>query len=120
MLLAFVSQVNEEHIVRGNYLEGEEERVIEAGKIISNSPLWIECVPDFSMQDIENIIKRYIRDKDIKYIVYDYIMTSLKILAEITRQTNGVKLREDNILFMLSTRLKDLANKYGVFILTAT
>ena len=47
-------------------------------------------------------------------------MTSLKILTEITKQTNGVKLREDNILFMLSTRLKDLANKYGIFIMTAT
>lgn len=120
MLLAFVSQVNEEHIVRGTYLEGEEERVIEAGKIIENSPLWIECIPDFSMNDIENIIKRYIRDKDVKYVCYDYIMTSLKILAEITKQTNGIKLREDNILFMLSTRLKDLANKYGIFIMTAT
>lgn len=68
MLLAFISQVNEEHIVRGTYLEGEEERVREAAKIIEESPLWVECVPDFSMQDIENIIKRYIRDKDIKYV----------------------------------------------------
>lgn len=120
MLLAFLSEVDEDHIVKGQYLDGEEERVLEAAKIIQESPLWIECVPDFSMRDIENIIKRYIKDKNVKYIVYDYIMTTLKILAEITKQTNGVKLREDNILFMLSTRLKDLANKYGVFIMTST
>ena len=31
-----------------------------------------------------------------------------------------MKLREDNILFMLSTRLKDLCNKYGIFIISAT
>lgn len=29
-------------------------------------------------------------------------------------------MREDNILFMLSTRLKDICNKYGVFIMSAT
>lgn len=51
---------------------------------------------------------------------HDYIHTSLKILEEITKRSGGVKLREDNILFMLSNKLKDLCNKYGVFILSAT
>ena len=46
--------------------------------------------------------------------------TSMKILEEITRRSGGIKLREDNVLFMLSTKLKDLCNIYGVFILTAT
>lgn len=44
----------------------------------------------------------------------------MKILEEITRRSGGVKLREDNILFMLSAKLKDLCNKYGIFIMTAT
>ena len=51
---------------------------------------------------------------------HDYIHTSLKILEEITRRSGGIRLREDNILFMLSTRLKDICNQYGIFILTAT
>ena len=42
---------------------------------------------------------------------HDYIHTSLKILEEISKKSGGVKLREDNILFMLSIRLKDLCNK---------
>lgn len=46
--------------------------------------------------------------------------TSLKILEEISKRSGGVKLREDNILFMLSTRLKDICNQYGVFIMSAT
>lgn len=120
MALAFLSQVNEEHILNGLYLEGEEERVRHAAEIIKNSPLWIECIPDFSMQDIENIIKKHIREHNVLYVFYDYLMTSLKILEEITRRSNGVRLREDNILFMISTRLKDLANKYGIFIMTST
>lgn len=44
----------------------------------------------------------------------------MKILEEITRRSGGVKLREDNILFMLSTRLKDICNQYGIFILSST
>ena len=51
---------------------------------------------------------------------HDYIHTSLKILEEISRRSGGVKLREDSILFMLSIRLKDICNKYGIFIMSAT
>lgn len=120
MMLAFLSDVNEEHILNGQYLEGERERVIEAARIIKESPIWVEELPDFSLQDVENKIKKHIRENNVKYILFDYIQTSLKILEEITKKSGGVRLREDNILFMLSARLKDLANKYGVFIMSAT
>lgn len=120
MALAFVSNVNEDHILKGWYDEGEEERVREAAQIIKNAPLYIEELPDFSLLDVENTIKQNIREKGVFYVVHDYIHTSMKILEEITRRSGGVRLREDNILFMLSTRLKDICNKYGVFILSAT
>ena len=120
MMLAFLSQVNEEHILNGQYVDDERDRVIEAAKIIKNSPLWIEELPDFSLDDVEHKIKKYIREHDVRYICFDYLQTSLKILEEISKKSGGVKLREDNILFMLSARLKDLANKYGVFIMSAT
>ena len=77
-------------------------------------------MPDFSLQDVENKIKKNIREHDVKYVFHDYIHTSLKILEEITKRSGGVKLREDNILFMLSTRLKDICNQHGVFIMSAT
>ena len=120
MMLAFLANVNEEHILNGQYAEGEYERVLKAAEIIADSPLWIEELPDFSLQDVENKIKKHIREHDVKYVLFDYIQTSLKILEEITRRSGGVRLREDNILFMLSARLKDLANKYGIFIMSAT
>lgn len=120
MMLAFLSNVNEEHILNGKYEGDEKERVYEAGRILKNSPIYIEVLPDFSLQDVENKIKKNIRDHDIKYCFFDYIHTSLKILEEITRRSGGVKLREDTILFMLSIRLKDLCNKYGIFIMSAT
>ena len=120
MMLAFLSSVNEEHILNARYEGDEKERVVEAGKLLKSSPIYIEVLPDFSLQDVENKIKKNLRDHDIKYIFFDYIHSSLKILEEITRRAGGVKLREDTILFMLSIRLKDLCNKYGVFIMSAT
>lgn len=120
MMLAFLSNVNEDHILNGKYEGDEEDRVREAARILSQSPLYIEELPDFSLQDIEDTIKKNIRDKNVSYIFMDYIHTSMKILEEITRKSGGVKLREDNILFMLSIRLKDICNQYGVFIMSAT
>ena len=120
MMLAFLSNVNEDHILNGKYDGDERERVYEAAKILKSSPIYIEVLPDFSLQDVENKIKKNIRDHDIKYVCHDYIHTSLKILEEISRRSGGVKLREDSILFMLSIRLKDICNKYGVFIMSAT
>ena len=120
MMLAFVSGVDEEHILTGTYYAGEWERVVKAKQILKDSPIYFESLPDFSLKDIENTIKRNIRERDVKYIFLDYLHTSMKILEEITKRSGGVRLREDNILFMISIRLKDLCNQYGVFIMTAT
>lgn len=120
MMLAFLSNVNEDHILNGQYQNDELARVREAGQILRKANLYIVELPDFSLQDIENIIKKNIRDHNVKYVFWDYIHTSIKILEEISKRSGGVKLREDNILFMLSTRLKDICNQYGIFIMSAT
>ena len=120
MMMAFLSGVNEEHILSGEYFDGEWERVNYAAELLANSPLFIEELPDFSLKDIENTIKKNIRDHDIKYCFFDYIHTSMKILSEVTSKTGIKGLREDNVLFMISIRLKDLCNQYGIFILSST
>lgn len=120
MMYAFLSGVDEEHIITGNYLVGEWERVLYAVKVLERSSLYVQQLPDFSLQDIENTIKRGIRDHNVKYIFFDYIHTSMKILSEVSSKAGVKNLREDNVLFMISIRLKDLCNQYGVFILTAT
>ena len=120
MMIAFISGVDEEHILTGQYYAGEWERIVKAKQILKQSSIYFENLPDFSLKDIENTIKRNIREHDVKYIFLDYLHTSMKILEEITKRSGGVRLREDNILFMISIRLKDLCNQYGVFIMTAT
>ena len=68
MMLAFLSNVNEEHILNGEYGEGEEERVLQAATLIQQSPIYVEELPDFSLQDVENKIKKNIREHDVKYV----------------------------------------------------
>lgn len=120
MMIAFLSGVDEEHILTGMYEQQEWERVVYAANLLKNSPLYVQQLPDFSMQDIENTIKRGIRDHGVRYVFFDYIHTSMKILTEVTSKTGIKGLREDNVLFMISIRLKDICNQYQVFIMTAT
>lgn len=120
MMLAFIANVNEESIIQGKYKDDERERVFHAAEILERSSLYVEELPEFNMQDVENTIKRNIRERGVKYIFHDYIHTSIKILEEISRRAGKVTLREDNILFMLSARLKEICVKYGVFMMSAT
>lgn len=120
MMLAFLSAVDEEHILNNTYVGDEYERVIKAAEILADSPLYIKKLPDFSLQDIENTIKFGINQYGIRYLFFDYIHSSMKILSEISSKAGIRGLREDNILFMIGVRLKDLCVQYGIFIMSAT
>ncbi len=120
MMWAFVAGVQEDHVLENKYEAGEIDRIIKAKEIIKRSPLFIKELPDFSLQDIESTIRLGIRKYNIRYICFDYIHSSIKILSEISSKANVKGLREDNVLFMISVRLKDLAKQYKVFILTST
>lgn len=120
MAWSFVSGVPENHILENKYNFGEYERVVKAIQILKESKLFIEYLPDYNMKDIENCIKRNIRVNKCSCVFLDYITSSMKIIEEITRASGGMKIREDQILFLLSSKLKDIAGKYGVFIYSST
>ena len=54
--------------------------------------------------------------KDIGYVFYDYIFIGPSILNEF----KGFSLRNDEILLMLATALKDLAVELDIFVMTST
>ena len=120
MCLAFIACVDEEHILKGEYFVGEYERVLKAGQILKNSKIQFECLPDFTMSMIEGKIKKHIRENQTSYIFFDYIHSSASILMEVGGNKGVKGLREDNVLFLLSSKLKDIAVQYGVFILSST
>ena len=120
MMLAFISSVPEDHILENSYEDGEIDRIRKAIQIVKNSPLYIEELPDFGLQDVEDAINRGIRKHSIRYVCFDYIHSSMKILSEIGGKAKIANLREDNALFMMSVRLKDIARKYNIFLMTST
>ena len=120
MWLACISGVPEHHILDGRYSAGEEERVRKAAKLLEQSELYFVRVSNYNMDDIENIIKKYYQLHGIHYFFYDYLASSLKILAEGANKTRISGLREDQILLMFVTRLKELCIRLNIFIWTAT
>ena len=118
--LAFLTDINETNILNGTLSFEEEARLEEAAKILESSPAYVYIVPDFGVKDIENLIKRNIRTKGVRFIFYDYLHTSMKIISDIARASGGMKLREDLILFLLSVKLKEIATTFNVFIMTST
>lgn len=118
--MAYVSGVPEDHILDGKYADDEEERVNEAIKKIEESQLYIEHIPNFNIEDVENVIKKYKIKHQIGYVFFDYIFTSIKILSEVATKTRGVKMREDNVLLMFADRMKSLANSLNIHIDTSS
>lgn len=119
LFLCFIAGVDEEHIMTNTYYDGEKERVMKAAQILKNSALYYENYPDYSIADIEKSIKRNIREHNIQQVYFDYIHTSMKILAEITTRSK-VSVREDNILFLFAVKLKTLAVENDVFMMSST
>lgn len=120
MMWSFIAAVPEDHILTNKYEPGEIERIIHAQEIIKQSPLYLKQLHDFSLKDIENLIKLAVRKFDVRYVFLDYIHSSMKILSEVSSRASVKGLREDNVLFMISVRLKDLATEYGIFIMSST
>jgi replicative DNA helicase len=120
LMMAYVSGVDESHILDGKYLEGEEERVNLAIKYINESPLWIEQIPNFKIDDIERTIKRYKINKSIGYVFFDYVFMSVKMLVEIASKSKGMKLREDNVLYIFVERMKFICNKLNIHFNTSS
>jgi len=119
LFIAAVSKVNEEHILFGAYEENELERVLQAIEYIESSPLYIVHIPDFSIEDIKNQIKKYNREFSVNYFFFDYIHTSLRLMAEVNGRS-GMGLKEHQLLLVFATELKTIAQQLNVFIFTSS
>ena len=119
ILYATISKVNEEHILYGTYEKGELERVKQAIEYIESSPLYIVHIPDFSIEDIKNIIKKYNREFGVEYFFFDYISTSLRLMSEVNGKSR-MGLKEHQLLLVFATELKTIAQQLDVFIFTAS
>lgn len=119
MILAFLSNVNEDKILRNAYDDIEEKnrvvRAIELMKQYKENFIFVR-VADPSISQVKAMIRKEVLKHDIYYVFYDYIFSSPALVNEY----RGTGLREDVVLLYLSTALKDLANELGIFMMSAT
>lgn len=120
IILAFVSGVEEDHIIDNAYTEGELERVRAAAQYIESSPLYIEYLPNFDLDDVSNLIKKYHIEKNIELVNFDYLHTSIKMMIQISNLSRGMRMREDQVLFMASDSLKTCSTELDIHIDSAT
>lgn len=116
MVLAYVSGVNEEKILNSSYdTGGERKRVEKALEILKNeSQLYIEFIPDPSIDSVSAKIRLYALQKDVEYVFYDYVHVSA------STYTNKKDMRDDVWLMLFVDKLKQLANELDIHISTAT
>lgn len=118
IVLAYLSGVNESHILTGRYDFGEMDRVFYASQIVEKYQeyFYIEEISDPNLTNVESTIKRYATIEGVEYVFYDYIFSSPSLVAQFADS----KLREDVVLMMLSNQLKQLAKDYNIFISSST
>jgi replicative DNA helicase len=119
LALAYISGVEEKKILK-NITTPEEKKIIrEAAKVLKESPIWFEQLPNFNVRDIEETIEKNVIKNKVEYVYFDYIHSSVSIFSEMSK-SSGIGLREDQILLLMSTSLKEMCNKHDVYLMSAT
>lgn len=118
MILAYVSGINEDRFKYGNFTTLEKQVIEKAVTLIEKykDNFHIVRMPNPTIGLVKNIIRENCLIYDIGYVFYDYIFIGPSLLGEF----KGFNLRNDEVLLMFATALKDLAVEQNVCVMTST
>lgn len=118
IMLAYLSGVDEAHILTGRYDFEELTRVKFAGQIMQEYSGYfiVEEISDPNLVNVEATIKKYATIDCIEFCFFDYIHST----ASMVNQFSKNNLNEATILMMMANQLKQLAKDYSIFIFSAT
>ena len=118
MILAYLTGFNESKFRYGNFTK-EEERIIRQAVWIMErykDNFFIVQMPSPRIDLVKNLVREQVLLHGIEYVFYDYIFISPSLLTEF----KGVNLRNDEILLMFSTALKELAVELNICVFSST
>lgn len=118
MILAYLTGFNESKFRYGNFTS-EEERIIRQAVWIMErykDNFYIVQMPSPRIDLVKNLVREQVLLHGIEYVFYDYIFISPSLLSEF----KGVSLRNDEILLMFSTALKELAVELNICVFSST
>lgn len=118
MILAYLTDINEEKILSCSYTQEEQERIDTAIEIMElyKDNFIIAQLPEPNIAQVKTLLRYQCLNNKCDYIFYDYIFATPSLLNEFRDLT----IRADVALRLLSTTLKDLAVELNCFIMSAT
>ena len=118
MILAYLTGFNETKFRYGGFTEKEQAIVRQALWMLKQyqDNFYIVRMPNPTIELVKTIVRENVLMHDIGYVFYDYIFISPSLLNEF----KGFNLRNDEILLMFSTALKDLAVELQIFMMSST
>ena len=118
MILAYLTGFNESKFRYGNFTSKEQRILRQAVEImrIYEENFYIVQMPSPRIDLIKNLVREQVMLHGFEYVFYDYIFISPSLLGEF----KGLSLRNDEVLLMFSTALKELAVELNICVFTST
>ena len=118
MILAYLTGFNESKFRYGNFTEKENRIIRQAVYIMEQykDNFYIVQMPAPRIDLVKSLVREQVALHGIEYVFFDYIFICPSLLGEF----KGVALRNDEILLMFSTALKELAVELNVCMFTST
>lgn len=118
MILAYLTDINESRFRYGDFSEREERVIRQAIQVMKEyeDNFFIVRMPNPTIDLIKHTLRENCLMYGIEYVFYDYIFIGPALLNEF----RGASLRNDELLLLVATALKDLAVELNVFIMTST
>ena len=118
MILAYLADMNESKFKYGKFTP-EEKKILEQAKHVMkeySSNFILVRIPNPTIELVKTKVREKVLLHDIGYVFYDYIFIGPALLNEF----RGFGVRNDEVLLMMATALKDLAVELNVCVFTAT
>jgi len=118
LILAYLTDINEEKIIFGQYSEAEKKIISQALYVMKQfrENFIMVKMPNPNIEQLRAVVRQQFILNNIQSVFYDYIFSSPSLLNEF----RDLRIREDVVLTMLSTALKDLAVEMDIFIMSST
>ena len=118
MILAYLTGFNESKFRYGNFTEKENRILRQAVWVMEQykDNFFIVQMPAPRIDLVKNLVREQVLLHSIEYVFFDYVFICPSLLNEF----KGVALRNDEILLMFSTALKELAVELNICMFTST
>lgn len=118
MILAYLTDMDESRFKYGNFTNEEMKIIMQAKMVVEkfSDNFTIIKMPNPTIESVKLMIRENCLEREISCVFYDYIFIGPALLNEF----KGFTLRNDEVLLMFATALKDLAVELNVAMFTST